>query len=153
MASREQQGVSMSQAKDGDKIRVHYAGSLEDGTEFDSSYKRGEPLEIVLGQGMLIKGFEDAVKGLSAGEKVKATISPEEGYGPYHEEHTFEVDRNQIPPEINPEVGMMLQVNTDQGVTNVTIKSVSDENVVLDGNHPLAGQTMIFEIELLEILS
>ncbi|ACS78131.1 MULTISPECIES: FKBP-type peptidyl-prolyl cis-trans isomerase [Maridesulfovibrio] len=143
----------MSQAKDGDKIRVHYAGSLEDGTEFDSSYKRGEPLEIVLGQGMLIKGFEDAVKGLSVGEKVKATISPEEGYGPYHEEHTFEVDRNQIPPEINPEVGMMLQVNTDQGVTNVTIKSVSDEKVVLDGNHPLAGQTMIFEIELLEIMA
>lgn len=143
----------MSQAKDGDKIRVHYAGSLEDGTEFDSSYKRGEPLEIVLGQGMLIKGFEDAVKTLSVGEKTKATISPEEGYGPYHEEHTFEVDRNQIPPEINPEVGMMLQVNTDQGVTNVTIKSVSDDKVVLDGNHPLAGQTMIFEIELLEILS
>lgn len=143
----------MSQAKDGDKIRVHYAGSLEDGTEFDSSYKRDEPLEIVLGQGMLIKGFEDAVKGLSVGEKVKATISPEEGYGPYHEEHTFEVDRNQIPPEINPEVGMMLQVNTDQGVTNVTIKSVSDEKVVLDGNHPLVGQTMVFEIELLEIMS
>lgn len=143
----------MSQAKDGDKIRVHYAGSLEDGTEFDSSYKRGEPLEIVLGQGMLIKGFENAVKGLTAGEKVKTTIDPEEGYGPYNEEHTFEVDRNQIPPEINPEVGMMLQVNTDQGVTNVTIKSVSDDNVVLDGNHPLAGQTMIFEIELLEILS
>ncbi|SMF26555.1 FKBP-type peptidyl-prolyl cis-trans isomerase [Desulfovibrio gilichinskyi] len=143
----------MSQAKDGDKIRVHYAGSLEDGTEFDSSYKRGEPLEIVLGQGMLIKGFEDAVLGLEAGGKVTATISPEDGYGPYHEEHTFEVERNQIPPEINPEVGMMLQVNTDQGVTNVTIKSVTDDKVVLDGNHPLAGQTMIFEIELVEILA
>jgi peptidylprolyl isomerase len=143
----------MSQAKDGDKIRVHYKGSLEDGTEFDSSYKRGEPLEIVLGQGMLIKGFEDAVLGLEAGGKVTATISPEEGYGPYHEEHTFEVERNQIPPEINPEVGMMLQVNTDQGVTNVTIKSVTDDKVVLDGNHPLAGQTMIFEIELVEILA
>ncbi len=143
----------MSQAKDGDKIRVHYKGSLEDGTEFDSSYKRGEPLEIVLGQGMLIKGFEDAVLGLETGGKVTATISPEEGYGPYHEEHTFEVERNQIPPEINPEVGMMLQVNTDQGVTNVTIKSVTDDKVVLDGNHPLAGQTMIFEIELVEILA
>ncbi|WP_031481666.1 FKBP-type peptidyl-prolyl cis-trans isomerase [Maridesulfovibrio frigidus] len=143
----------MSQAKDGDKIRVHYAGSLEDGTEFDSSYKRGEPLEITLGQGMLIKGFEDAVVGLEAGGKVKTTISPEDGYGPYHDEHTFEVDRSQVPPEIKPEVGMMLQVNTDQGVTNVTIKTVSDEKVVLDGNHPLAGQTMIFEIELVEILA
>ncbi|WP_320171603.1 peptidylprolyl isomerase [Maridesulfovibrio sp.] len=142
----------MSQAKDGDKIRVHYAGYLEDGTEFDSSYKRGEPLEIVLGQGMLIKGFEDAVKGLSTGEKVKTSICPEDGYGPYHDEHTFEVDRNQIPPEINPQVGMMLQVNTEQGVTNVTVKSVNDEKVVLDGNHPLAGQTMIFEIELVEIV-
>lgn len=142
----------MSQAKDGDKVRVHYKGSLEDGTVFDSSYERNEPLEVVLGQGMLIEGFENAVKGLKAGEKVSATITPEQGYGEYHEEYSFEVERGQIPPDITPEVGMMLQVNTDQGVTNVTIKSVSDEKVVLDGNHPLAGQSMIFDIELVEIL-
>ncbi len=142
----------MSQAKDGDKVRVHYTGSLEDGTVFDSSYERNEPLEIVLGQGMLIEGFENAVKGLQAGEKVSATIDPEQGYGSYHEEYTFEVERSQIPPEINPEVGMMLQVNTDQGATNVTVKTVTDDKVVLDGNHPLAGQTMKFDIELVEIV-
>lgn len=142
----------MSQAKDGDKVRVHYKGSLEDGTVFDSSYERNEPLEITLGQGMLISGFENAVKGLQAGEKVTATIAPADGYGDYHDEYTFEVERGQIPPDITPEVGMMLQVNTDQGVTNVTIKSVTDETVVLDGNHPLAGQTMTFDIELVEIM-
>ncbi|WP_027178232.1 FKBP-type peptidyl-prolyl cis-trans isomerase [Maridesulfovibrio bastinii] len=142
----------MSQAKDGDKVRVHYKGSLEDGTVFDSSYERNEPLEITLGQGMLIPGFEKAVVGLQAGEKVSATIAPAEGYGDYHDEYTFEVERGQIPPDITPEVGMMLQVNTDQGVTNVTIKSVTDEKVILDGNHPLAGQTMLFDIELVEIM-
>lgn len=142
----------MSQAKDGDKVRVHYTGSLEDGTVFDSSYERNEPLEIVLGQGMLIEGFENAVKGLQAGEKVSATIAPEQGYGSYHDEYTFEVERSQIPAEINPEVGMMLQVNTDQGATNVTVKTVTDDKVVLDGNHPLAGQTMKFDIELVEIV-
>ena len=142
----------MPQAKDGDKVRIHYVGSLEDGTEFDSSYKKGEPLEVVIGQGLLIKGFEDAVKNLEPGEKAKTIVSPEDGYGPYHHELTFEVDLNQIPPEINPEVGMMLQVNTEQGPTNVTVKSVGGDKAVLDGNHPLAGQSMTFEIELVEIL-
>jgi FKBP-type peptidyl-prolyl cis-trans isomerase 2 len=143
----------MAQIQQGDTVKVHYTGTLKDGTVFDSSVER-EPLEFTMGKGQLIAGFEAAVLGKTPGETVKVDIPPENAYGPYHQEAVMEVPRDQLPPNLNPEEGQQLQLTQENGqVFVVQVSDVSDDSVTLDGNHPLAGQGLTFEIEVLEILS
>ena len=138
----------MSQVKNGDTVKVHYTGTLADGTVFDSSLER-EPLEFTLGEGQLIPGFEKTVLGMSAGESRTVTIPAEEAYGPYREEMVLEVPRTQLPADMEPQVGMQLQIGEEQGEEMVVqITQVSDSNITLDANHPLAGKDLTFNIQL-----
>ena len=136
--------------KQGDTLRVHYTGTLTDGTVFDSSRER-DPLEFTLGRGMLIPGFEAAVVGHEAGETVTVTIPPEDAYGEVDLELIFTVARSQVPAHIPLEVGTPLQLSNEQGQMDVIITEVDAEEVTLDANHPLAGKALTFEIEILEI--
>lgn len=142
----------MTEAKINDKVRVHYKGSLQDGTVFDSSEKR-QPLEFVIGHGMVIPGFENGVIGMSEGDIKVISIQSEDAYGSYKDDLIGVVDRSRIPDDINLEIGMVLQVRSPEGgVTNVTVSKITDANVTLDLNHPLAGKELVFEVRLLEIL-
>jgi peptidylprolyl isomerase len=141
----------MKKAQNGDKLKVHYTGKLEDGSVFDSSAGR-EPLEFVLGNGSLIAGFERAVSGLMAGEKTTAKLPPEEAYGEPSQELFFEVPKANIPEEIKPEIGMQLSVSQPDGQQMpVVVAEVKEDSITLDANHPLAGKTLIFEIEVMEV--
>lgn len=141
----------MTQAKAGDTVRIHYKGTLSDGTVFDSSEGR-EPLEFVLGQGQVIPGFDTAVTGMSVGESKTAEIPCNDAYGPVHEEARQAVPRAEIPDHIPLEIGGRLQVQTPQGqAMPVTIVEMTDDTVTLDANHPLAGKDLTFAIELVEI--
>ena len=141
----------MTQAKQGDTVKVHYQGSLNDGTVFDSSYER-EPLEFTIGQGQIIPGFENAVEGMNPGENKDVTITPEQGYGEYYEENQVELDRSNLPEDLNPEMGMLLQVTDANNQTHhVKVIGLSDDTITLDANHPLAGQDLQFNIELVEV--
>lgn len=142
----------MAQAKEGDIVRVHYTGKLEDGTVFDTSGDRA-PLEFTIGRGQIIPGFEKAVVGMEPGETKTATIPPEEAYGPRREDMTLTVDREQFPEEINPEPGQQLQVQQPDGRAAVVVVSdVSESTVTLDANHPLAGRPLTFDIRLVEVV-
>lgn len=138
--------------KTGDTVFVHYTGKLDDGTEFDSSDGR-EPLEFVMGGGMIIPGFEAAVEGKSIGDKVSTRIPPEQAYGVHNEEMVIIVPRSEVPDHIEPEEGMLLQLALEQGELDVMVSRVTDEEVELDGNHPLAGQSLNFDIEVVDIKS
>lgn len=145
-------GETIVQAESGDTVRVHYNGRLEDGTEFDSSVGR-EPLQFTLGEGSMIPGFEKAVIGMSLGQWKTVEIPADEAYGPYREELVLVVDRGELPPDLEPEVGQQLQMRqTDGPVIPVTVIEVSESSVTLDANHRLAGKDLIFEIQLVEIL-
>lgn len=140
----------MRQIKIGDTVTVHYTGKLEDGTIFDSSLSEGrQPLESVLGNNMLIKGFENGLIGLSEGDKQTLEIEPSEGYGEYQEGMINEIPKTQVPE--NVKVGEMLQGMTQMGPINVKIIEVKEETVVIDANHPLAGKKLIFEVEVLSV--
>jgi peptidylprolyl isomerase len=142
----------MPQAGNGDTVRVHYTGKFDDGEVFDTSSGR-EPLEFTMGSGQLIPGFDRAVDGMSPGESKTVEIQAEEAYGPHREEMVLEVDRTQVPPELDPKVGERLEIKQQDGRSvPVTVTAVTDSQVVLDGNHPLAGKTLIFQIELVEIV-
>ena len=141
----------MSAAKKGDKVAVHYTGTLGDGTVFDSSRDR-QPLEFTLGSGQVIAGFDSAVEGMAPGETVTTTIECERAYGKRDEELVIQKPRMQIPSSVTLEVGRRLQARSQEGqVTRLTVTAVTDETVTLDANHPLAGQDLTFEIELVEI--
>ncbi|HKK27850.1 MAG TPA: peptidylprolyl isomerase [Gemmatimonadota bacterium] len=141
----------MSEAKTGDTVTVEYTGTLEDGTVFDSSEGR-EPLTFTIGSGDLIPGFEKAVTGLEPGQTVKATLPPEEAYGERSDEMVFQVGLDQLPEDVEPEVGDRLEAKDPQGNKfAVSVAEVGDEAVTLDANHPLAGQDLTFEIELVSI--
>ena len=142
----------MGQAKRGDTVKVHYTGKFEDGTVFDTSDGR-EPLQFKIGEGKVILGFEEAVVGMSPGESKEAEIAVDKAYGPYQDEMLQVVERNQFPPDLNPEVGQHLQLHQPDGrIVVVTVKETSDSNVTLDANHPLAGKNLAFEIKLVEIV-
>jgi len=136
--------------KKGDAVFVHYTGTLDDGSEFDSSQGR-DALEFVMGGGMIIPGFEAAVEGKKVGDKVSVTIPPEKAYGERSEEMLLVVSRSELPANIAPEAGMWLQLATEQGDLDVLISRVTDTEVELDGNHPLAGQTLHFAIEIVDV--
>ncbi len=142
----------MVQVKAGDTVKVHYSGFLDDGTIFDSSLER-EPFEFTLGQGMVIPGFENAVVGMDVGDTKTVNIPTDQAYGPYRDELLVAVERSEVPPDIEPDVGVELQIRTPEGtVTNVTITEMDENSITLDANHPLAGQDLIFEIKLVEIV-
>jgi peptidylprolyl isomerase len=142
----------MTQAKAGDTVRVHYSGSLDDGTVFDSS-KGGEPIEFTLGQGAVIEGFERAVAGMRVGETRTVTLPPEEAYGAVHQELVIRVERSRMPPDVAPQPGMVLEVRLENGNTaRVTVTDMDEQSVTLDGNHPLAGESLTFEIELVQFV-
>ncbi|MTI44555.1 peptidylprolyl isomerase [Roseibium hamelinense] len=141
----------MTEVKSGDTVRIHYKGSLTDGTVFDSSEGR-EPLEFTVGSGQIIPGLEQAMTGMKVGESKTVQIAPEDAYGPLREEALQEVPRAQMPENIPLEVGTQLQVqNPDGQVMPVRISAVSDEAVLLDANHPLAGRELVFDVSLVEI--
>ena len=134
------------------RYRVHYTGRLEDGSVFDTSRDK-EPLTVPLGLKRVIPGFEAALKGMEAGETKKVTIPPAGAYGAYREELVTEVPRGQFKEDLVLKPGQFLQLTNPMGiVTKVRVKDLHDEKVVLDANHPLAGKTLVFEIEVLEIL-
>jgi peptidylprolyl isomerase len=141
----------MTPAQEGNTVKVHYTGKLEDGTVFDSSHSR-EPIKFTIGSGAIIPGFEKAVIGLRPGEATTETVPAEEAYGPHREELVLEIAREQIPAEVEPQVGQRLQVRQEDGqALPVTVTEVTSETVTLDANHPLAGETLVFDIELLEV--
>ncbi len=137
-------------AKEGDSVSVHYRGKLDDDTEFDSSYG-SDPLDVVLGKGEVIPGFEDAIIGLCVGEKITVEILPEEAYGEPLEDLYLEIPREDIPADIKPEIGQGVTLQTDEGPLDAVVVNVTDEAVTIDANHPLAGETLIFDIELVAI--
>lgn len=134
----------------GDTVAVHYKGTLNDGSVFDSSEGR-EPLEFVLGSGQVIPGFDEAVASMAIGETKTVLIPCAEAYGEVNDDMMMMVPKAQIPPQIQPEVGMMLQVTTPQGPMPVRVSEVNEEGIVLDANHPLAGQDLTFELRLVEV--
>ena len=141
----------MAQAKLGDTIKIHYTGTLTDGTPFDSSHGR-DPLEIELGAGNVIPGFEAAVVGMSPGDTKTVTVTEDEAYGPRHEEAVQEFPRSAIPENIDLEIGLQLQAQGPNGKPMIlTVTSLGEETVTLDPNHPLAGRDLVFELELVEI--
>lgn len=138
-------------AKQGDAVKVHYTGKLTDGTVFDSSVDR-EPLEFTLGEGRLIPGFERAVDGMSPGEKKVVTFGPDEAYGPRQPQLVGKVERSQIPSHIDLQEGIQLAIPQPDAPDLVfTVIDLNDSEVTVDANHPLAGQDLTFEIELLEV--
>lgn len=143
----------MQHAKTGDTVKVHYTGKLDDGTVFDSSADR-KPLEFKIGEGRIIPGFEKAVLGMQAGESKDETIPAEQAYGPRRDELMIQVDRGEIPADLNIEVGQHLQVTSPDGQEiPVMVQGVSETSVTLDANHPLAGRDLQFQIELVEIVA
>ena len=142
----------MQQAQSGDKVKVHYNGKLRSGDTFDSSDGR-EPLEFTVGSGQVIKGFDDGVIGMQVGDKKTVEIDVEDAYGEKSEEMIIEFPKAQFPPDMNPEQGQQLMMSNGAGQSfPVTVMEVKEESVTLDANHPLAGQELIFDIELVEIV-
>ncbi len=142
----------MRQAKTNDLVKVHYTGSLKDGSVFDSSLDK-QPLEFKIGYGVIIPGFESGIIGMYEGDKKTVSIPPEEAYGPHREELVDSIDRSRIPSSIKPEVGMILEISSPDGeVMKARIIEVDETFVCLDMNHPLAGKELIFEIQLIEVI-
>lgn len=144
----------MSTVKEGDTVKVHYTGKLNDGTVFDSSEDR-EPLEFTLGEGQLIPGFEKAVEGLEEGDSTTVEIPTDEAYGKRREDLELEVAKNELPDNVEPQVGMQLQMQQQESgqAIPVQITKVEEDKVTLDANHPLAGKDLTFDIELVEVKS
>lgn len=141
----------MSEAKKGDKVKVHYTGKLVDGSVFDSSVER-EPLEFELGAGMMIAGFDKAVHGMKVGDKITTNIAADEAYGQKNDEMVIDVPKAQLPEDLKPEVGQQLAMQQPNGQSiPVVVTKVEDETVQIDANHPLAGKDLVFDIELVEI--
>lgn len=141
----------MKQAENGNTIKIHYTGKLDDGTVFDSSKER-EPLEFKLGEGGLIKGFEDAVLGMSVGDTKTIRIAADQAYGVYRDDLVMSVSKTQFPPDIDPKEGVMLCLrHPDGGTIDAMITEVREDSVTLDANHPLAGKDLTFDLEMVEI--
>ena len=142
----------MAEAQNGDKVKVHYTGKLEDGKVFDSSADR-EPVELTLGEGQVIAGFENAVVGMNPGESKTVVIPVADAYGPYQEEMVVNVTRDGIPDDVQPQLGEILLMRSPEGQEyRVMVKAISEDSLTLDGNHPLAGKELTFDIELVGIV-
>jgi len=142
--------MDAKQAANGDTVRVHYTGTLADGTEFDTSVGR-DPIEFTLGGGMVIPGFENALMGMAPGESKSVTLEPIDAYGPHDANLVQVVERSRIPDEIDLQVGTGLQTSDGSGNTvRLTVIALDDDNVTVDANHPLAGKSLTFALELVE---
>lgn len=142
----------MTRAQTGDTVRIHYLGTLTDGTQFDTSIG-GEPLEFRLGAGQIIPGLEKQIDGMTLGARQRLTIGANEAYGDHDPRKVQQVPRGAIPDTIPLERGLQLQAQTSEGIPlNVIVVDFSDQSVTLDGNHPLAGQDLVFDVELVDIV-
>ena len=140
----------MTQAAKGNNVKVHYKGLLEDGTVFDKSAD-GEPLEFSLGSGQVIPGFDEAVDGMKVGESKTVVIPVEKAYGPRNDEMIIQTPIDQVPPDLNPEVGMRLEMGGENGeILRVVVAEVTETHITLDANPPLAGKELTFELELVD---
>lgn len=143
----------MNQAKSGDVVSIHYTGTLEDGTEFDSS-AGGDPLQFVLGSEQVIQGFSQAIEGMAVGDSKTVNIPVDQAYGPRNEQMVQEVPKTVLPDDLEPKKGMALQARNQEGrPVNLLVTAVGDETITVDGNHPLAGKALNFDIELVDISS
>jgi len=143
----------MTKLKSGDKVKVHYVGTLKDGSEFDNSRERKQTLEFAIDDGKLLKGFNDAVKDLDVGEKTKVKLEAKEAYGEYITEAVITVKKNEFPPQMKFEMNGFVQGQDNQGrPVQGQIVKIEEESVNLDMNHPLAGEDLNFEIELVEVV-
>ena len=141
----------MTQAKQGDTVQIHYTGTLTDGTVFDSSQGR-DPLEFEVGSGMIIPGLDAAIPGMAVGDTKTVEVPSDQAYGPQHPEARQPIPRSQLPDDIPQEVGTRLQMQRPDGqVVNVVIADVTDTEIVIDANHPLAGKDLTFEIEVVDV--
>ena len=141
----------MSKVKEGDNISMHYTGALEDGTVFDSS-EDGDPLTFTVGSGEIISGFDEGVREMEVGESKEIRIPPDKAYGEYHEELVKVVPRDSFPPEVKPTIGMVFEMQLPSGDSMpVRIIDVEGEEVTLDANHLLAGETLVFSVRLMSI--
>lgn len=142
----------MQQAQQGDKVKVHYNGKLRSGETFDSSDGR-EPLEFTVGGGQVIKGFDEGVKGMKTGDKKTVEIGVDDAYGQKSQDMIIEFPKSQFPEDMSPEAGQQLMMSNGSGQSfPVTVTEIKEESVILDANHPLAGQELIFDIEMVEIV-
>jgi len=143
---------NMTKAKTGDRVKVHFEGYLVDGTVFGSTTDE-KPFEFTIGDKNMLPGFENAVVGMQKGDTKTITLPPEEAYGPHKKELVHVMDKSSFPQEINLEIGKRLQVRTQDGRSAiVTIKDFTEDNIVIDENDPLAGKTLTFKVELVEII-
>ena len=141
----------MSQAKNGDTVKVHFTGRLENGEVFVKS-EEDQPVELALGTGELIPGVERAIVGMEVGEKKTITVPPEQAYGPRREEVVAEVKKSDLPEHVTPAIGKGLRIRRSDGDDiHVIISEITENTVILDGNHPLAGVTLFFDLELVGI--
>lgn len=142
----------MAAAKHGDTVKVHYTGKLGDGTVFDNSQSRG-PIEFKIGDGQVIRGFEEAVVGMEPGESKTANVPVDRAFGPHRAEMVAVLDKNKMPPDIQPDIGQRLEIRqgNEQPIT-VMVTEISETNVTVDANHPLAGKDLTFDIRLVEIV-
>ena len=141
----------MQQAQNGDKVKVHYHGKLRSGETFDSSEGR-EPLEFTVGSGQVIKGFDDGVLGMQVGDKKTVEIAVADAYGEKNADMIIEFPKEQFPEDMNPEAGQQLMMSNGDGQSfPVVVTEVRETSVLLDANHPLSGQDLIFDIEMVEI--
>ena len=141
----------MNKVKNGDKVKIHYTGKLKDGEIFDTS-RENQPLEFIVGNREMMPGLETRVIGMEAGGKKSIEVPPEEAYGPRKEELVVEVKKSKFPNHIEPSLGQRLQMQVDNGNhIELAITEIREETITLDANHPLAGQTLFFDLELVEI--
>jgi len=139
-------------AKAGDTVAVHYIGTLDDGTKFDASRDRGQPLSFTVGAGQMILGFDNAVVGMKVGETKTVTLPPEEAYGPYLEELVVTLSRSQLEEGLEPFIGQQLIMSQPDGqVGYVTVVAITETDITIDANHELAGEALTFEIEMVSI--
>lgn len=140
------------QAKKGDRVRVHYVGTFPSGEVFDSSVARNEPIEFEVGAGQMIKGFDDAVNGMSVGEKKTVNILADEAYGQRSDDQLIKVDKANLPEGMDPKIGDNLAVQDQMGRNiPVVVFAIDETHITLDANHPMAGKDLVFEIELVEV--
>jgi peptidylprolyl isomerase len=156
--------IVMAQAKKGDSVKINFTGKLEDGSVFDSTTgDSGEcgcddcgceegPLELILGKGEFFAQVEEELVGMQPGEKKTIVVSADQAFGVYDDDMVFNVPRDQVPSHINPEVGQQLElVGEDDEAFVVTVVEVTDQNITIDANHPLTGEDLTFEVELIEV--
>ncbi|MCG6114802.1 MAG: peptidylprolyl isomerase [Mesorhizobium sp.] len=140
----------MTEIKSGDVVRIHYTGKLTDGTPVDSS-RQGDPVEFKVGAGQIMPGIERHVEGMAVGAASTVTVPAEEAFGPHDKARVQDVPRTAFPPEVQLEMGARLQANTQDGQTlDLTVVGLDEEKVTVDANHPLAGEDLVFEIEVVE---